>query len=243
MSAYGAIERSSATASPLPSTVWSTRSPDEHVTVHHLREASADPDLVQYLANVFIQELHEGRTYPQEGASFDSVAFKNYFLAQDLFVGIATTLAARGHVESGADSDVVETSLRIDEARDGRSWDECVVGCYYVKPNYPGRSSHICNAGFIVPVTRRKGGYGLILGKSYVHYAPKLGYKASVFNLVYANNEASVRIWERLGFTKAGCIPQAGRLRRANGEGEEYVDAWVIYKNFVKDGLNGSTPV
>lgn len=29
------------------------------------------------------------------------------------------------------------------------------IGCYYVKPNYPGRSSHCCNAGFIVSEIRR----------------------------------------------------------------------------------------
>ena len=41
-----------------------------------------------------------------------------------------------------------------------------------------------------------------------------------------------VRLWEALGFTKAGRIPRAGRLRTADGEGEEYVDAWVFYKQF-----------
>lgn len=79
-----------------------------------------------------------------------------------------------------------------------------------------------------------------------------------MFNLVYVNNEASVRyapllhcsmnskvrrrllsdmdrLWERLGFTKAGRIPQAGRLKREDGKGEEYVDAWVVYKSFVED--------
>lgn len=71
-----------------------------------------------------------------------------------------------------------------------------------------------------------------------------------MFNLVYVNNVASVRwvfsrvryslthfrfarrIWERLGFAKAGLIPRAGRLRRTDGPGEEYVDAWVFYKRF-----------
>ena len=90
-----------------------------------------------------------------------------------------------------------------------------------------------------------------MLARSYLHYAPRLGYEASVFNLVYVNNIASVkygygmtsmlcsytnhiicRLWEGLGFTKAGRIPRAGRLRTADGTGEEYVDAWVFYKRF-----------
>ena len=41
------------------------------------------------------------------------------------------------------------------------------------------------------------------------------------------------RLWERLGFTKAGRIPRAGRLKRKDGNGEEYMDAWVIYKSFI----------
>ena len=40
------------------------------------------------------------------------------------------------------------------------------------------------------------------------------------------------RIWESLGFTKAGCIPAAGKLRKKDGDGEEFVDAWVFYKSF-----------
>jgi GNAT superfamily N-acetyltransferase len=51
----------------------------------------------------------------------------------------------------------------------------------------------ICNAGFVVSPNHRGGGYGTVLGKSYLHYGPKLGYRASVFNLVYVNNVASVR--------------------------------------------------
>jgi len=85
----------------------------------------------------------------------------------------------------------------------------------------------------VVPPNHRGGGYGSVLGKSYLHYGPKLGYRASVFNLVYVNNIASVRIWESLDFTKAGLIPKAGRLKRVDGQGEEWVDAWVFYKSFV----------
>lgn len=40
------------------------------------------------------------------------------------------------------------------------------------------------------------------------------------------------RLWEALNFTKAGLIPKAGRLKRMDGEGEEYVDAIVFYKSF-----------
>jgi len=47
------------------------------------------------------------------------------------------------------------------------------------------------------------------------------------------------RIWDRLGFTKVGRIPAAGRLkkREEDGGGEEYADAWVIYKSFIDDPI------
>ena len=111
----------------------------------------------------------------------------------------------------------------------------------------------ICNAGFIIPPAHRKFGYGKTLGKSYLHYGPSLGYKASVFNLVYANNtgslryvratlyyvdrsvKASLRIWDALGFTRVGLVPRAGRMRRADGNGEEWVDSVIYYRSFVDE--------
>lgn len=57
-----------------------------------------------------------------------------------------------------------------------------------------------------------------------------------MFNLVYVNNVASVAIWERLGFKRVGLIPGAGRLKKADGSGEEeYVDAAVYWKSFVDE--------
>lgn len=56
-----------------------------------------------------------------------------------------------------------------------------------------------------------------------------------MFNLVYVNNLASSKIWDRLGFKRVGLIPNAGRLRKADGSGEEYVDAAVYYKSFVDE--------
>lgn len=41
----------------------------------------------------------------------------------------------------------------------------------------------------------------------------------------------SLRLWESLGFARAGLIPKAGRLK--NDGGEEYVDAIIFYKSFI----------
>jgi hypothetical protein len=47
--------------------------------------------------------------------------------------------------------------------------------------------------------------------------------------------KASPRIWDSLGFTRAGLIPRAGRLRRADGSGEEWVDSIIYYRSFVDE--------
>ncbi|TFK51083.1 hypothetical protein OE88DRAFT_1630569 [Heliocybe sulcata] len=236
MSAYGAIAAPRGSDAPLSSTIWAIERKDstvtDYLTIHHLNLARAQAldGLIDYLHHVFAEEIDAGLTYPQEvpvGELYTREAFDAYFFAGDVFVAVSG--AEIGSLASGSD-----VSFGINDARRGRDWSDCIAGFYYVKPNYPGRSSHICNAGFVIPPAQRGKRHGPVLGKSYVHYAPKLGYQASVFNLVYVNNIASVRIWEALGFEKAGRIPRAGRMKRKNGEGEEYVDAWVFYKNFLQ---------
>ncbi|KIJ65925.1 hypothetical protein HYDPIDRAFT_87471 [Hydnomerulius pinastri MD-312] len=239
MSAYGAISRPART-SYLAATAWpSPRDTEASVTIHHIDRSAIDlyDELLQYLYSVFKAEVDGGLTYPQEEIP-DVNAFAAYFFAADVLIAIADSGEIR--VQAELESGVKEVEKTLAEARRSRSWEECVAGFYYVKPNYPGRSSHICNAGFVVPPSQRGGGYGRVLAQSYLHYAPKLGYKASVFNLVFVNNVASVRLWEKLNFTKAGLIPKAGRLRRTDGPGEEYVDAWVFYKSF--EDVNGEAP-
>ncbi|EPS93049.1 hypothetical protein FOMPIDRAFT_1026643 [Fomitopsis schrenkii] len=239
MSAYGAIVNASRPAGPLPTTRWRLNptskfapAPNAYLTIHHLTLASARAilGLVEYLHKTFADELERGLTYPQEvlpGESYTLEAFQAYYFAADVLVAVI------GRSTDGTMVDGEEMQLGIEEAIKGRALEKCIAGCYYVKPNYPGRSSHICNAGFLVPLTQRGRGIGAVLARSYLYYGPRLGYEASVFNLVYVNNTASVRLWEALGFTKAGLIPRAGRLRKVDGsEGEEFVDAHVFYRRF-----------
>jgi hypothetical protein len=47
--------------------------------------------------------------------------------------------------------------------------------------------------------------------------------------------ESTSRIWDSLGFVRAGLIPRAGRLRREDGSGEEWVDAVIYYRSFVDE--------
>jgi len=247
MSAYGTITRPATNAIPLTSTFWECETKHAHrvtsgkpgsfpscLTIHHLTLATARalPGLIEYLNSVFALDIQAGLTYPQEILDSQE-AFEAYFFAADVFIGIVGEGAAviAKHMTEG----INEVVMSIEESKGDRSWLDCVAGFYYIKPNYPGRSSHICNAGFVVSLNYRGCGYGTTLGRSYLHYAPKLGYRASVFNLVYVSNTASIRIWQHLGFEKVGLIPKAGRLKCKDGAGEEYVDAWIFYKSFVDE--------
>ncbi|KAI0827942.1 hypothetical protein BC628DRAFT_1366368 [Trametes gibbosa] len=244
MSAYGAIPTRS--LSSLPSTIWKLyckrTNAHNYLTLHNLTLEAAQkyPGLIDYLHSVFAAELEDGRTYPQEilpGQCYTRAQFDAYFFAADILVAVTAPSSSDGAADSIDGPDGTQVQIAFAEAVGGRSWEESIAGCYYVKPNYPGRSSHICNAGFLVPPTQRGQGVGTVLARSYLHYGPRLGYEASVFNLVYVNNIASVKLWERLNFEKAGRIPRAGRLKKADGPGEEYVDAWVFYRRFDPPGL------
>lgn len=105
-----------------------------------------------------------------------------------------------------------------------------VLGAFYIKPNFPGRCSHICNAGFIVKVSARGRGIGSFMVENYLQLAKDLGYRASFFNLVFVSNEASIRLWRKFGFTEIGRVPNAGNLK-----GIGYTDALQFYYDLTKE--------
>lgn len=195
--------------------------------------------LTEYLAKVFNDELERGVTYPQRGP-MELAEFEGYFLGYDLLVGFFLSADQLAPIST---TSVPDDGLEVDDVSHIPNLSELdygsqVAGFYYIKPNYPGRSSHLCNGGFVVPPAGRGLGLGGILGRSFLHFAPKAGYKGSVFNLVYVNNMASVKIWQRLGFTIVGRLPMAGLLKTEDG-GEELTDAYIIFKDFtgtVQDG-------
>ncbi|KAL2003699.1 hypothetical protein VTN02DRAFT_2730 [Thermoascus thermophilus] len=164
--------------------------------------------LLRFLHREFSAEIERGCTYPLEEALSEE-AFAEYWFGTFAVVAIA------GDGNAG--------DLLAEEGGGERDWEKLCLGTFYVKPNYPGRCSHICNAGFLTCASARGQGVGRVMGETYLEYAPRLGYKYSVFNLVFANNRASIRIWDALGFSVIGRVPGAGRLRNS----EELVDALI----------------
>ena len=141
----------------------------------------------------------EGKTYPQE-----------HPLSEQEFA--ASWLAYDGFVVRNISDENEPTSGEI-------------VAAFYLKPNFPGRSSHICNAGFIVQPSWRGRGVGRFMGETMLEIAPNLGYKAVMFNLVFETNVPSLRLWKNLGFETIGRIPKAVRLSK-----RRMVDALILYR-------------
>ncbi|KAI9363690.1 hypothetical protein BD770DRAFT_380162 [Pilaira anomala] len=165
--------------------------------------------LVDYLHLRFNDEIEAGSTYPQENL-LDEQQFRDYFLGSDAFV-------------MSKDS-IIDPNTTYD-------WNDKIIGMFYIKPNYPGRCSHICNGGFFVMNSYRGLGAGVVMGEAFKVLVPAIGYKASMFNLVFENNPASISIWRKLGFEQVGRVPNAARLKNSP---DKLVDALMFYYDFTK---------
>lgn len=129
-------------------------------------------------------------------------------------------------------------AIDMDEAGARRMWldvtdrayvaekeDGEIVGTYYLKPNQPTLGAHVANAGYMVSENARGLGVATQMGRHSQDEALRRGYRAMQFNLVVKTNEASVHVWNKLGFDTVGVLPGAFR-HPADG----YVDAYVMYK-------------
>jgi len=146
---------------------------------------------------MFNEMLKGGVSWPYIEDKFNKSRYLGYYCAEAVFV------------------------VRTVESKD----DSCVLGTFYIKPNYPGRCSEICNSGFITNCKFRRKGVATICGRAYLRMAKDLGYRASVFNLVFDINKPSIRIWQRLGFIRIGTVPKCAQLKNIVG----YVDAHIYY--------------
>ena len=84
-----------------------------------------------------------------------------------------------------------------------------VIGFYILHPNFAGRASHIANAAYAVNKNDRGVGIGKMLGSHSLRTAKDLGFRAIQFNAVVSTNIGAVQLWESLGFTRIGEIPEA----------------------------------
>ena len=100
-----------------------------------------------------------------------------------------------------------------------------LLGVYVVKPNQPGRGSHVANAAYAVSERFRGRGIGEALGRHSLEEARRLGFRAMQFNLVVATNDPAVKLWQKLGFEILCRLPKA-----FDHAGLGLVDAYVMHR-------------
>ncbi|KAL7547291.1 hypothetical protein ACHAWF_010621 [Thalassiosira exigua] len=150
-----------------------------HVEVDFFRHYPSDIEEDEWFAGMALMNLviREGRSWPFE-EDFSSVEdWRGYFLSHTAFVVRA--------LDNG-----------MDAAKRNSSSQGEILGCFYIKPNFPG-----------------------LMGNIFLRAARDLGYKSSYFNLVFKSNGGSVKLWESLGFQRVATLEKAARLEGL-GEGE-----------------------
>ncbi|KAJ2902279.1 hypothetical protein MKZ38_000745 [Zalerion maritima] len=168
--------------------------------------------LLSYLCDQFNKEIEGGDTYPMtEPMMVDR--FGRYWFQNFGAIMLLGHVSADEFMMTGTDALGEEIGSDGVEEDHHQDWTKSCLGSFYIKPNYPGRSSHVCNAGFIVTDKSRNRGIGRLLAEIYIEWAPRLGYTYSVFNLVYETNVASCKIWDALGFKRIGRVKACGDLK------------------------------
>ena len=101
-----------------------------------------------------------------------------------------------------------------------------ILGLYILHPNNVGRCGHICNASYAV----RRDLSGEHIGEKLVldclAQAKVKGFRIMQFNAVVANNTHALHLYERIGFTRLGVIPQGFRM--PDGHYEDIIPHYYV---------------
>ena len=100
-----------------------------------------------------------------------------------------------------------------------------VVGTFWLKANQPDLGSHIANAAYMTSPQAAGKGIGRRMGEFSLEEARRLGFHAMQFNIVIKSNTRAIRLWQQLGFSIIGEIPDA--FRHAT---EGLTNAYIMYR-------------
>lgn len=121
--------------------------------------ADVPASLLGYLCDQLNKEIDMGDTYPMiDPLSFDS--FGPYWFSNFGAVMLLGDINSIHEVQ--------------DTGNMGTDWKKICLGSFNIKPNYPGRSSHVCNGSFLVTDASRNRGVGRLMGECYLEWAPLL---------------------------------------------------------------------
>jgi len=131
------------------------------VEVDFFRHSPTDIVEDEWFAGMALMNLviREGRSWPFEEEFISVEDWRGYFLSHTAFVVRA--------LDNGMDAAQRNSSSKGE-----------ILGCFYIKPNFPGRCSHVCNGGFITAPRFRGLGIGRLMGKVFLKAAKDLGYKS-----------------------------------------------------------------
>lgn len=104
-----------------------------------------------------------------------------------------------------------------------RGW---ILGMYKLFPNQRDLGSHIAGASFMVAPGQQGRGIGKMMGFHCLKEAKNAGFAALQFNYVISSNEASVRLWKKLGFSIIGTIPSGFKHAKLG-----FVDVYIMYRS------------
>jgi ribosomal protein S18 acetylase RimI-like enzyme len=103
--------------------------------------------------------------------------------------------------------------------------DGAIVGTYFVCPNRLGGGAHVANAGYATAAAAQGKGVARAMCEHSIDHARGRGFRAMQFNFVIASNTRAVALWQRMGFSIVGTLPDAF-AHPALGD----VDALVMYR-------------
>lgn len=88
-------------------------------------------------------------------------------------------------------------------------FDGKVIGTAKMGPNRPGRGSHVATASFMVDPAVGSRGTGRKLAEHMIAWATQAGFRSIQFNAVVETNVVAVKLWQDLGFSIIGTVPEA----------------------------------
>jgi hypothetical protein len=146
--------------------------------------------LLAYLCDQLGREIEKGDTYPMvDPLSLE--AFGPYWF------GVFGAIMLLGDIQDGRELHEM--------ARRGCDWEKECLGSFYIKPNYPGRSS-----GFLVTDASRNRGVGRLMGETYLDWAPKLvRSRSDTMHEVYADILRATHIPSSTSYTRPTSPPAA----------------------------------
>ena len=83
-----------------------------------------------------------------------------------------------------------------------------VLGSANMYANRSGNGAHVASASYMVDPAHAGRGVGRALCEDSLAWARTAGFRAMVFNAVVATNVRAVRLYESLGFTVLGTVPE-----------------------------------